>query len=71
MKDKKFEIWRGDTMLGAVTVIDGVAELDSRAEGLNLDTDLTDWDRTAGGLYDIAVEALGEPITILTPWEEK
>ena len=65
----KFEMWHGAKMLGAITVIDGVVEEDSRAKGLGLD--LTEWDRTAAGLGMIASTALGEPITILTPWEDE
>ena len=65
----KFEIWRGDNMLGAITVIDGVVEEDRRAKGLNLD--LSGWDLTAGALKAIAEDELEEPLKILTPWEDE
>ena len=74
--NKKFEIWRGletlsdeEEMLGAVTVIDGVVKVDSRAAALSLS--LADWDRTANGLGVIVETSFGHPVTILMPWEDK
>ena len=69
MKDTKFEIWRNETMIGAVTVIDGVVEEDRPVVSLSLS--LTDWDKTVDGLATIVEAKLGHTVTIRTPWEGK